>query len=774
MVRVHPLECDFELDAPARNRAWYEERGYEPASTALFRTVATDADVVLDIGAHVGYYSLLAKSAAPGATVVAVEASPENAVVLQHNVDTSDHPDVVVVVAAFGAVAGTANIQLTEASDNSGFGGHPNSPTERTVEVPAVTSAELDLPDGHKVVVKLDVEGYELDALTGLEPVLERYADVRMLVEMNPKCLVLAGSSGDDLVERLRGYGFRIFVLEESTYDWRELRPETDWTTLINPASYANLYCVRADRCTTVSAVLHSGGGGGAQRSHTEMVESLVRQGSMVHTAFAEPVGELEVELRSRGGSVTVVPHLAWWTTAPDDEHAHADAWTQRDLVSAELVAAIEQVSPDVVLTQSAVVPHGAVAAAALRLPHVWYLREFIDLDHGLVLPAARAGMATLIDGLSDLVVANSGAVARHLLGSHASRAVVVQPVPRVSLAGGARRAGAPTAAPFRVGVVATLSLGKGQEDAVRALAALRADGVDVELVLVGPDADADRVRVEALAESFGVADRVRILGEVANRDEVYRGLDAVAVTSHAEAFGRVPFEAAAFGVPIVYADTGGPAEYLRDGQTGLAFAPRDADALAAVVRRLVDDPQLARGLADAAAADLLAPARIAAYDAAVHSLVATASRRRGPSPLQDLVGSITRSAVRGLTWRSSADAAQADLHRVVAEHESLVEQFHALRADHHALVTGHLGFVEMHEASVVDVDRVRADLGESRAANATLRRALGDTREALAMAEHTTAAERHVRADIESRLARVEGSRTWQIRTSLKQLFRR
>jgi len=90
LVRVKPVDCDFVLEAPARNADWYEKTGYERMSSAIFRTVCADADVVLDVGAHIGYYTLLAMSSAPNATVVAVEASPNNADVLRRNVEKNE------------------------------------------------------------------------------------------------------------------------------------------------------------------------------------------------------------------------------------------------------------------------------------------------------------------------------------------------------------------------------------------------------------------------------------------------------------------------------------------------------------------------------------------------------------------------------------------------------------------------------------------------------------------------------------------------------------
>ena len=762
MVRVQPLDCDFTLEAPERNRAWYESRGCEPMSTALFRTAVARADVVLDIGAHVGYYTLLAASACPTASIVAVEASPANAEVLQRNVDAAGHPGVRVVTAAFGATTGQVTIQLTEASDNNGLSGHPNSPTTGTVEVPAVTGADLDLPPGGKLSVKLDVEGHELGALTGLAGVFAQYEDVRLLIELNPKCLTAAGSSADEIVERLRTLDFRIFLLDEEQRSWHELRQGEPWAELLPPGGYANLYCVTADRCHTVSAVLHSSGLGGAERSHTEIVESLVRQGSMVHTVLPEQDLGLRAEVVRLGGSVTPLPALEWWVVRPDGNGHGPDAWEARTLVSAQLVGALAAVGPDVVLTQSGVVPQGALAAAALGLPHVWYLREFGDLDHGLVLPGGREAFGEMVRALSDRVVTNSSAVRDHLVGAH-DDVTVLHPAPQVGL--GAPGADGPTRSRERrtwtVGIVGSLNPGKGQADAVVAMARLRDEGVEAALVLVGPGEPEDRERLRELAGGHDVTDLLEFREPERDRAEMYARFDAVAVTSRSEAFGRVPFEAAAVGLPVVYAEAGGMTEYLRPGVTGLPYPPGDPDALAAAFRSLAGDPALGRRLAAAAREELLGPQRLAEFDRAVLAVVADAAARGGTAdPRRALVRALAREAAdqaeAAARWQCEAAGTHKVLSGVVAEHEALVTRIHDLEA----LVT------RIHD---LEAERGRLVEGQekSRANNAQLRSELAD---ALEASSHGIREAAELRAD----LGLIRASRTWRARERVARLVRR
>ncbi|MEV0006497.1 glycosyltransferase [Micromonospora sp. NPDC050980] len=134
----------------------------------------------------------------------------------------------------------------------------------------------------------------------------------------------------------------------------------------------------------------------------------------------------------------------------------------------------------------------------------------------------------------------------------------------------------------------------KGFLDVVRALPAV--PGAEC-VVVGGPPADllpADTFarRLSALAESCGVADRVRLLGGVP-REEMgtwYRSADVLVAAPWYEPFGLTPLEGMACGVPVVGTDVGGIADSVVDGLTGDLVPPRDPRALGVALRRLLSD----------------------------------------------------------------------------------------------------------------------------------------------------------------------------------------
>ncbi|GAA4742199.1 glycosyltransferase family 1 protein [Modestobacter marinus] len=154
----------------------------------------------------------------------------------------------------------------------------------------------------------------------------------------------------------------------------------------------------------------------------------------------------------------------------------------------------------------------------------------------------------------------------------------------------------APRSGRPRLLVLGRLVERKGQEDAVRALAAVP----DAELVVVGGpptdelDTDPEVGRLRAVAAELGVADRLVFTGAVSRADVPgwIRSADVVLAVPWYEPFGITPLEAMACGRPVVATAVGGLVDTVADGVTGELVPPRDPAALGRTLAALLVDDE--------------------------------------------------------------------------------------------------------------------------------------------------------------------------------------
>ncbi len=92
----------------------------------------------------------------------------------------------------------------------------------------------------------------------------------------------------------------------------------------------------------------------------------------------------------------------------------------------------------------------------------------------------------------------------------------------------------------------------------------------------------------------------VRLLGFRSDVSALMAACDIFVLPAPAEPFGLVIIEAMALGKPVIAAGAGGPLEIVADGETGLLFAPGNAESLAATMKRLLADADLRKRMGEA------------------------------------------------------------------------------------------------------------------------------------------------------------------------------
>jgi FkbM family methyltransferase len=166
---------------------------WEPHVTVAFKRLLGRGDVCVDVGAHTGYYTLLAsKLVGPEGRVYALEPSEWAYGALRANLALNGVSNVVPLRVAAGASDGSArliepppgnagetSIRREEATE--GLGSESGDVFIRTV------GSLLDVADAERTrLVKIDVEGYEAEVLRGLEPLFDTARHLTLIVELHP------------------------------------------------------------------------------------------------------------------------------------------------------------------------------------------------------------------------------------------------------------------------------------------------------------------------------------------------------------------------------------------------------------------------------------------------------------------------------------------------------------------------------------------------------------------------------------------------------------
>jgi len=159
-------------------------------------------------------------------------------------------------------------------------------------------------------------------------------------------------------------------------------------------------------------------------------------------------------------------------------------------------------------------------------------------------------------------------------------------------------RIGAPEGTPVIL-TIAQLADYKDHPTLVEAAARLRPRAPAARWVVAGGGPLLEPMRDEVVRHGLG--DRVHYLGFVEGARGFLVEADVFALSSKTEGLGTSALDAMAAGVPVAATAAGGIPETVEDGVTGLLAPVGDPTALAATVDRLLDDPALARALAEAA-----------------------------------------------------------------------------------------------------------------------------------------------------------------------------
>ena len=185
-----------------------------------------EGDVVVDIGAHIGCYTIISsKRVGANGKVIAIEADPSNFEMLNHNIKLNQLTNITAL--NYAVYSKETKIKLYLPGEESGYTIYNTlmieraKPREKFVEVSANTLDNLLQQNGIRQVnwIKIDVEGAELEVLKGATNILSKSKDIALLIEIHN--LHTGINLYEQIVEFLCSY-YNFKIEFEKTYWSRE------------------------------------------------------------------------------------------------------------------------------------------------------------------------------------------------------------------------------------------------------------------------------------------------------------------------------------------------------------------------------------------------------------------------------------------------------------------------------------------------------------------------------------------------------------------------
>ena len=216
---------------------------FEPEETKLLLSELNSGSVVFDIGANIGYYSIVSASK-QGVSVYSFEPDKDSFDLLKSNISLNGLTSVTPVPLALGAQKG--KIPFTVNTEHRGKSGiSANGDFDYEVDVLPLDEycrlnniKEID-------VIKLDVEGLEIDVLTGAKNTIQASPNLKLFVELNPESLRLVNKNVNDFLSVLADLDLvPSKIIDETRSKTLDFSKEV-LDEVLSHSTFTNLLCIR-------------------------------------------------------------------------------------------------------------------------------------------------------------------------------------------------------------------------------------------------------------------------------------------------------------------------------------------------------------------------------------------------------------------------------------------------------------------------------------------------------------------------------------------------
>ncbi len=230
-------------DDPVVSGALYLN-AYEPYFSELFRAQIPRGGVVLDIGANLGYYTLIASRNA--SQVIAFEPEPENGALLERTIAVNSLTHVTLIKSGVGANDEVRTLSLDP--DNKGkhtlLESGENGAEQHRIPMCTIDASLRSLGVARVDVIKMDIEGWEAHAFAGMTETLGVHHPI-LFFEYAPTRIGISGMSPIHMLETLQMLGYTLYAINEASKKIESIANITLFTEEFSGMdSYVNIMAV--------------------------------------------------------------------------------------------------------------------------------------------------------------------------------------------------------------------------------------------------------------------------------------------------------------------------------------------------------------------------------------------------------------------------------------------------------------------------------------------------------------------------------------------------
>jgi len=331
----------------------------------------------------------------------------------------------------------------------------------------------------------------------------------------------------------------------------------------------------------------HSSGIAGAEKAFPKLLKGLADKGIKILVLLPEH-GPVEDILKENNLEYEIVGYSRWING--DSQYIRRIKRTVKNLImTIPVMLTVKKHKCSLLYSNTSTILTGAIAAYFLRKQHVWHFREFGIEDYGYFYDLGSKISQYLLDKLSTICLVNSFAVAkkyRKFIPAEKIR-VLYESYHESEIFESNERSLVLSRELFQCVMIGTLHEAKGHIDAIRAISLLKSSEQRIVLNIIGTgDIGYKKFLLEEIKKN-GIEREVQFWGYLNNPSDILRQSDVLLMCSKNEAYGLVTLEAMKLGKPVIGSQSGGTAELIEDGKTGLLYKPGNFEELSQKIHLL-------------------------------------------------------------------------------------------------------------------------------------------------------------------------------------------